>query len=224
MKFNSFLFIFLLISCVASSQNYSRSGNYNRIGIQGKVGSITIDTDNFMVDGQSAFLGGFTTRGRLYNNFGVVYGIDLLHSSLNVRGRSIDELRQEDIRYTLIGAQLHILGSYNIIQDRIALDFGPALLVNGAMNIDRDQQQSALITGFQSLTAEDIQDISRVNPFGIIGITMGFTNIRFTAQYQVGLSNIFNKLNNNNLSSIDPNARDFKGRASLLTAGIVLLL
>lgn len=225
MRIRSVLFTCLLITFIANSQSYSKSGNYNRIGIQGKIGSITLDTDDLNVDGASAFLGGFTTRGRLYNNFGVVYGLDLLHSRLNLRGRSVGEVQREDIRYTLIGAQLHLLGSYNIIQDRIAIDFGPALLINGALSVDRDAQRSTLVSDFQSLTAEDIQDISRVNPFGIIGITAGFTNVRVTAQYQVGLSNILKRLNNDgSLSTIDSSANNFKGRLSLLTAGIVLLL
>lgn len=218
------LFTFLLIPILTYSQRYTKSGNYNRIGIQGKLGTISIDTDNFTIDGESAFLGGFTTRGRLYNNFGVVYGIDLLNARVQVKGRSPGQLRQEDIGYTLRGAQLHLLGSYNIVQDRLALDFGPALLVNGAMNLDRNAQRDTIIDGFESLTAEDIREISTVNPFGIIGITAGFTNVRLTAQYQVGFTNILNNLNSNSVRNTDPAASNFSGRASLLTAGIVLLL
>lgn len=224
MRSHIIIYLCILIPVLTYSQNYARDGNYNRAGIQGKLGVININTDNFELEGESAFLAGLTTRGRLYNNFGLLYGIDLLHSSLNIKGRPLGEVQQEDIRYTIIGAQVHILGTYNIIQDRLAIDFGPALLVNGNMKLDQNGQRDNIINGYQSLTAEDIQQISKVNTFGIIGITGGFTHIRLTAQYQVGLGKFFRNLDSQNLLTVDPNARGFKGTASMFTAGIMFLL
>lgn len=224
MKNYILLLIFIGAPLVAFAQggNYASDGNYNRAGVVAKYGLININSDSFNIEGNSAFLGGIGTRGRLYNNFGLVYGMDFLLSSMTVQGRPLGETQQEDIKYTVRGAQVHFLASYNIIKDVLAFDFGPALLINGRMKLDKNGQRDNIIQGYNSLTAEDIQQITRVNVFGIIGVTAGLEHIRFTAQYQYGLNNFFGNLDDQGLRTVDPLARDFKGTASMLTGGVVL--
>jgi len=224
MKQTVFLFFILFITSSIEAQSYYGSGNYNRIGLQGKISLIDIDTQDFNLKGETGFLGGLTTRGRLYNEFGIVYGIDFLSSNLNLQSRALGETSQEDTRYTIIGAQLNILFSYNIIEKHLALDLGPALLVNGKMNLREAGQKDNIVEGYTALRAEDVQEISRINGFGIIALTGGFEHVRFTLQYQYGFTNIFDNLNQQGLLDVDPGAKGFKGSPSLLAGGIVLYL
>ncbi len=224
MKTTVLLFTIILVTLTASAQSYSGSGNYNRLGIQGKYALLDINTSDFEIKGESGFMGGLTTRGRVYNNFGMVYGIDFLSAEATVRGRPLGEVAQEDMRYTIIGAQLNVLLSYNIIGNNLAIDFGPALLVNGKMKLQNNGQKDNIVSGYTSLRGEDIQDISRINAFGIVGVTGGFEHVRLSVQYQYGFTNIFGNLNQVGLGDVDPNARNFKGTATVITAGVVFYL
>ena len=213
----------LVTSTTIYGQSYRNAGNYNRIGLQGKIALMDIDTKNFDVQGETGFLAGFTTRGNVYNNWGMVYGIDLLSTAVTVQTTALDQLTSEDTQYNIIGAQLNLLLSYNLIANHLAVDLGPALLVNSKMKLDNSRQNTNIVSGYNTLTASDIQEISRVNGFGIIGLTGGFEHVRLTLQYQYGFTNILNNLNEQNLV-IDDNERDFKGNASIIAAGVVFYL
>nr|AOE09060.1 conserved hypothetical protein [uncultured bacterium] len=219
-----FLIFFAIGMLTVTAQSYYSPGNYNRLGLQAKLSVLDIDTQNFNLEGETGFLGGLTTRGRLYNDFGIVYGIDFLSANINLQSRPLGESRLEETRYTVIGAQLNLLFSYNLIEKHLAIDFGPALLVNGKMNLRQTGQRDNIVEGYTALRAEDIEEISRINGFGIIGITAGFEHVRFIIQYQYGFTNMFNNLNDRDLLDVDPNANNFKGSPSLLAGGIVLYL
>lgn len=221
--FYSIVFV-VFISTSAFAQSYSGAGNYNRIGIQGQLASFNISTSDFDVQSDTGFLGGFTTRGRLYNNFSMVYGLDFLSSSVNIQTQATGSSQIEDTQFSTIGAKVNIFLSYNIIDKHLAIDVGPALLVNSKMEVKDSSQEGNIVSGYTSLTAEDIQEISRVNPFGVIGLTGGFEHIRFTVQYHYGFTNILNNLNNQNLSEIDSQASNFSGNASIISGGVVFYL
>ena len=223
MKYLLLIAWLLVTSTTIYGQSYRNAGNYNRIGLQGKVALMDIDTKNFDVQGDTGFLAGFTTRGNVYNNWGMVYGIDLLSTAVTVQTSALDQLTSEDTQYNIIGAQLNLLLSYNLIANHLAVDLGPALLVNSKMKLDNSRQNTNIVSGYNTLTASDIQEISRVNGFGIIGLTGGFEHVRLTLQYQYGFTNILNNLNEQNLV-IDDNERDFKGNASIIAAGVVFYL
>lgn len=215
---------FLFISTVITAQSYNGSGNYNRLGFQGKMALLSIDTQNFNLKGETGYLVGLTTRGSLYNNLGIVYGIDFLSTTVNIQTRPNGELQEEDTRFNIRGAQLNVLLSLNIIKKHLAIDVGPALLVNGKMKVAKNVQKNNIVPGYTELTAEDVEEISRVNGFGIIGLTGGFEHVRLTLQYQYGLSNFFNNLNEQRLQDEDNNVRGFKGTASIISGGIVFYL
>jgi len=205
-------------------QSYRNRGSYNRIGVQAKLLFSSIETSDLTVDGKEGFQGGFTTRGRFYNNWGIVYGIDFINANLSVQGAGASQAVENQIDYSIIGAQFNILLSYNIIGQNLAIDFGPALLVNGKMKLKDSDQGNTRIDGYTTLTGSDIEDISTINPFAVIGLTGGFENVRLTVQYQYGLTNILNGLNKQELNLTDPEAKDFKGTASFISAGVVFYL
>ncbi|MFT5892265.1 MAG: hypothetical protein ACI9Y7_002375 [Dokdonia sp.] len=224
MKSYVFIFIFFVSMTTVMGQSYRNTGSYNRIGIQARLLYSSIETSDLEVDGKEGFQGGFTTRGRVYNNWGLVYGIDFVSANLSVQGTGASQAIENQIDYGIIGAQLNILLSYNIIGQNLAIDFGPALLVNGKMKLKDNAQGDTRIAGYTTLTGSDLEEISTINPFAIVGLTGGFENVRLTVQYQYGLTNVLNGLNKQELDLIDPEARNFKGTASFISAGVVFYL
>jgi len=220
------LFFFLLAQNVGA-QGYYGSGNYNRIGVGGKYIQTFITTSELeMGAAQGGFLGGLTTRGRLSNDLGMVYGIDFLSTSALVKGRALGTTEFEDVKYTLIGAQLNLLLSYNILGNQhLAIDFGPTLLINGELKVDEQGQEDYILQGYQSLKATDISDISRVNALGTVALTGGFESVRFTLQYQFAITNLFNKLNKNDLEQVETTGLPtFKAQTSIVGFGVVFYL
>ncbi len=224
MKYFSLIICLFFAGASLTAQGYYGDGNYNRAGLQGKIGLIDISTTDFELEGETSFLGGLTTRGRLYNDFGIVYGLDFLSSTVNIQTRPLGEIQEEDTRFDMIGIQLHLLASYNIIEKHLALDFGPALQVNGKMKVQQNGQKTNIVTGYTALTAEDIQEISRINGLLILGVTGGFEHVRLMVQYQYGFTNLFANLNDQGLLDVDNAARNFKGTQSMIMGGIVFYL
>lgn len=224
MKSHVFIFMFFAGMISVFAQSYRNTGSYNRLGLQGRVLLTSIESSDLDIDGKEGFQGGFTTRGRIYNNWGIVYGIDFMSANVSVQGTGAGQAIDNQIDYNFIGAQLNFLLSYNLIGQNLAVDFGPALLVNGKMNLKDDSQSNTRIAGFSNLTGEDLEEISKLNPFAVIGVTGGFENVRLSVQYQYGITNILNGLNQQDLDLIDPEARNFKGTASFISAGIVFYL
>jgi hypothetical protein len=224
MKSFLFIFIFFVSMTTVLGQSYRNTGSYNRIGVQARLLFSSLETSDFEVDGKEGFQGGFTTRGRVYNNWGLVYGIDFVSANFSVQGAGASQAIENQIDYGIIGAQLNILLSYNIIGQNLAIDFGPALLVNGKMKLKDNAQEDTRIAGYTTLTGSDLEEISMINPFAIVGFTGGFENVRLSVQYQYGLTNILNGLNKQELDLIDPEARNFKGTASFISAGVVFYL
>ena len=224
MKSYLFIFLFFVSMTTVMGQSYRNRGGYNRIGVQAKLLFSSIETSDLQTDGKEGFQGGFTTRGRFYNNWGIVYGIDFINANISVQGAGASQAIENQIDYGIIGAQFNLLLSYNIIGQNLAVDFGPSLLVNGKMKLKDGNQANTRIAGYTTLTGEDLQEISTINPFAVVALTGGFENVRLTVQYQYGLTNILNGLNKQELELIDPDARDFKGNASFISAGIVFYL
>lgn len=222
MKFILAIAIFSF-SLAAASQSYLKNGKYNRIGLQGKYALLTIDSDQVPITGEEGFQGGLSTRGRLYNNWGVVYGIDFLSTRAQVATTGAS-LQERVTAFRVQGAQLNLLASYHILGQNLSFEIGPALLINGRMALENRSDENNIVAGFSSLTAGQLQEVSRVNFFGVIGITGGFENFRLTLQYQYGITNFFGNYNNQDF--IDPAASttDFRGTASIISGGIVFYL
>ncbi len=221
---------FFLITCsllaynIGFSQSYLKNGKYNRLGIQGKYAALTINSSELEVTGGNGFLGGLTTRGRLYNHWGIVYGIDFLSVNAEVASSGAEGLQDESTRYTLIGAQLNLLASYNLVGQNLAIDFGPALLFNGKMALEDRGQESNIINGFTSLTAGELQEVSRINPFAVVAITGGWEQVRFSVQYQYGLTNFFGNLNDQDFTDPSASNTEFNATNTILSGGIVFYL
>lgn len=211
--------IFIVIFVIFFQQMFAQRNyrGYNFLGIQGGVTLFDIKTDNLVTKQQSGFTAGFTTRGAFRNNFDLIYGISFQSVSVGVEGSSVLGTDTQNINYTVQGAQINFLGSYNIIVKHLSLEFGPVFNINGKLKLDDDDYNDYVVTGFETLLAQDIQDISRFNLHLAGGITAGLEHFRIQAQYQYGVTNMLGKLNDKDLEYTD-----FKGNSSTIIVGAVI--
>lgn len=197
-------------------------GDYNRMGVYGGLTMFEISTPDLNTQQRDGFIAGFTTRGSFYNDFDLVFGINFANSQVGILGRERliglgedsrnNRFTEQYIDYTIESAQVTLLASYNIIEHHLSLEAGPILNINGKLKLDNDRYQDYVLDGYNSLRAGDIQDISKVNLHLAGGITAGVQQFRVSAQYQYGVTNTLDKLNDHNLEKTD-----FKGHNSLLT-------
>lgn len=206
--------LFVTFSLLIFQQSFSQKNydSYNRMGLNGGFTLFDITSSDFITSQESGVMGGFTTRGAFYNNFDLIFGINFLSNNVGIQGTKAGN--KQFIDYSLQSAQITFLGSYNIIKHHLSLEFGPILNVNGKMKLKRSGFDDYIIDGYNTLRADDIQDISKINAHLTGGITGGIENFRLSAMYQYGVTNMFNKLNDKDLEY-----NDFEGHSS----SIVLL-
>jgi len=207
-----FVTVSLLFFQLAEAQrNYN---DYNLLGIQGGYTIFDLNTDDLTTESGSGFQVGFTSRGAFRNNFDLIYGISFSSESVKVLGNDI--LEERLLEYNISGALLNFLGSYNIVKKHLSVEFGPMLQVSGKMKLKDSAFENYVLDGYNTLLAKDIQDISTINLRLAGGITAGAENFRVTAQYQYGVTNTLNKLNDKELEN-----DDFKGNTSTILLGAV---
>ncbi|HLW31265.1 MAG TPA: outer membrane beta-barrel protein [Aequorivita sp.] len=215
MTFKNFIiaaFFLLIFHQINAQRNYK---GYNLLGITGGVSFMGIETDDFVVKRGTGFSGGFTNRGAFRNNFDLIYGINYQNSKLAIEGRNVDEAQY--MNYTIQGAQIKFLGSYNIVVKHLSLEFGPIFNINGKMKLDQKSQENYILSGYESLAAKAIEDISKFNILLAGGLTAGLENFRVSAQYQYGLLNMFTPLNSKDLEK-----NDFNGHSSTILLAAVI--
>jgi len=197
-----------------AQRNYE---GYNFLGIQGGISFFDIQTEDLVTKQKEGFIGGFTTRGGFRNDFDLIYGISFQSEAVGVEGSNPLSLDTQDIGYTIQGVQINFMGSYNIIMKHLSVELGPVFSINGKMKLDRDEYEDYILTGYQELTAKDIQDISIFNVRLAAGLTTGLEHFRISAQYQYGLTNMLGGLNGNDLEN-----DDFKGNSStIIVSGVI---
>ena len=211
------IFFSLLLLCAlqqtTAQHNYQGS---NFLGITVGAVFFDINTTDLSTKSETGFIFGFTTRGAFRNNFDLIYGITFQNSKLTVEGRNPSGTVSE-IAYTIQGAQLNFLGSYNIIVKHLSLEFGPVVNINGKMKLDKKEFENYFLTGYESTTAKDIQDISMFDIRLAAGLTAGLEHFRLSFQYQYGLLNTLNGLNDKGLER-----ENFKGNsATIVLSGII---
>lgn len=218
MSLKFFFFVAFSILIIQQSLSQQNFDEYNKLGITGGMTFFDITTSDLNTKQGQGFMGGFTTRGSFRNNFDLIYGIGFYGTQVEVLGRSNDiPFEAQFINYTLNAVQITFLGSYNIIKHHLSLEFGPVLNVTSKMKLNSDQFEDYILDGYTFLKAQDIQDISPFNFHVAGGLSAGIESFRISAQYQYGLTNMLNKLNDNNLEN-----SDFKGNSSTITVAVVV--
>lgn len=210
----SFIFLTLIFLTIQQSFAQRNYNNYNKIGAQGAYMLFDINTDDFLTTQSAGFGGGFSARGDFRNNFGLIYGLNFMSSNIGIQGT--DGSTTQNVDYSIQGVQVQFLGTYNIIKRHLTLDFGPTLNVNGKMKLKRDSQSDYIVAGYNELTAAEIQNISPINFRVVGGLTAGIEGFRAIVQYQYGVTNMLNRLNDQGLEK-----SDFKGNSGTILLGVV---
>lgn len=216
MKFYHLLFF--VITLLFSNQIHSQRnyGEFNVIGVSTGITLYDINTDDLTTKSKESFMFGLQMRGNVYNNFDMMYGVAFYDTNLSVLANSIPEGgTQRELNYNIQSAQISVLWGYKIIREHLSIEAGPVLNINGNLTLKDTQFEDYFIDGYSSIRAIDLENISTVNFHVAAGLTAGFRNFRVFGQYQYGVTNMLNKLNNSNLEN-----KDFKGNASLITIGV----
>ena len=206
--------LLVAITFLFVTNTFAQRPNYdirNFIGLYGGVTQFDITTDNFVTEKQNGWIAGLTGIVNVEHKwYDVSYGIQFSENNLNISGRMTDNVPgEESIKYKLSAAQLALLMHAKIYRQNLAIDFGPVIQANGFLELKDKSQEEYYINGYDGLKAIDLRDISKFNINAAIGATAGFKHFRVRAQYQYGLTNILNKLNDLNIE-----ATKFKGNQS----------
>ncbi|WP_298893643.1 outer membrane beta-barrel protein [uncultured Psychroserpens sp.] len=220
-------FILLVAFCIGFvTLSVAQPKNYNirnGIGVIGGLTQYDIKTDNFATKSGNGFIGGMIATVDLPHKwYTVSYGLQFSQNSFEITGRpSAATVTQEQVEYELKAVQLAFLFHAKLLGDYLTIDLGPQLQYNSELELKDDSQSNYVINGFDALLAEDITPISQFNVNGVVGASAGIGNFKLRATYSYGFTNIFNKLNDQNLN-VGGNADRFEGNQSMLSFALMI--
>ncbi|MGX7667892.1 outer membrane beta-barrel protein [Flavobacterium pedocola] len=212
------LFFFLFQTVFALAQHGYRDGN--RIGIYGGVTHASLFTSDFDTKPELGWAAGMQVRGNYYNDFSMIFGMQFSENNISVATTSL--LQNQDVQYKIMGAQIRLLLSYNLVKDHVSLDFGPVLQVNDKMKFDK-KFESNIVNG-TALTAKDITDINKINGNIYVGVSAGNRRVRAVVNYQYGVNNILNNLNKKEEVKVLNNNHSFSGHLGILSGQVLFNL
>lgn len=210
--------VFLVFTSSIFAQYRNRDGN--RIGISGGISQSTLFTSNFDAKPGIGFAGGLSVRGNYYNDFSMIFGMQFFYNTFSLETTSAS-LAKKDTEFSVSGAQVRLLLSYNIVEDHVSIDFGPVLQVNGKMSV-QEADETNIING-TLLQAKQIEDITKINGNLYFGVSAGNRLVRAVIFYQYGVNNILNNLNKEDSLKIQ-NGGDFKGNLGTVSAQVLFNL
>jgi hypothetical protein len=220
---NKLLLLLVALSIGFVTNIFAQRGNYriaNGIAITGAMTNFNIVTDNFNTKQDTGFLGGMTATVDIPNRwYNISFGMQLSENHLKIEGRS-DALTKDIafIEYKLFAAQVAMLAHIKLIDNNVTIDVGPMLQYNGKLELNNTAEENYYINNYSNVTASDITNISQFNINGAIGASAGLDFIKLKVQYIYGFTNIFKKLNSQNLDTSSGNG-SFKGNQSMLVLG-----
>lgn len=208
--------IFFLFSAVAIAQYKNKDSNH--IGISAGVSQLSLFSDQFNATPGQGFIGGFSLRGNYYNNWQMVYGMNFTDSNF-----SLQSVTGKEIDYKLSAVQVHLVGSYMVIENHLTLEIGPVLQINGKLKID-EKDELLLLKDSPGLTAKDITKINQINGNIMAGVTAGVKNFRINVNYQYGFTNIMNSLNKKDELKLANGNQRFRANIGMLSAMLTIYL
>lgn len=216
--FLALLFSFGLLTIVHAQYGY-RDGN--RIGLSAGITQLDLTTANFTTKPSSGWMGGLSVRGNYYNNYSMIFGMQFTESNFTIASKTAT-FQNRETPFKVMGAQIRLLLSYNVVKDHVSLDFGPVLQVNDKLKIKSTDENNSL--NGTPLKAKDILDVNKVNGNLYIGISAGNKRVRAVAFYQYGFNNFMNQLNKNQALVTQNLGKKFDGHLSLLSAQLLFNL
>ena len=217
--FLALLFLFGMLTTTYAQYGY-RDGN--RIGLSAGVTQFSLSTSNFNTKPSSGWMGGMAVRGNYYNNFSMIFGMQFTESHFTIASKTPTTFQNTETQFKVMGAQIRLLLSYNLVKDHVSLDFGPVLQVNDKLKIKAIDENNSL-TG-TALLAKDILDVTKVNGNLYLGFSAGNKRVRAVAFYQYGVNNFLNNLNQNEALVTKNLGKKFDGHLGLLSAQLLFNL
>lgn len=216
-------YFLVVVFSVFTSSIFAQYGNRdgNRIGISGGISQSNLFTSNFDSKPGIGFAGGLSVRGNYYNDFSMIFGMQFFYNSFSLETTSVS-LAKKDTEFSVSGAQVRLLLSYNVVEDHVSIDFGPVLQVNGKMNV-QEADETNIING-TLLQAKQIEDITKINGNLYFGVSAGNRIVRAVVFYQYGVNNILNNLNKENSLKTLNGGDDFKGNLGAVSAQVLFNL
>ncbi|WP_179344609.1 porin family protein [Winogradskyella ursingii] len=203
---------------------FAQRGRYaitNSIGIQGGITQFDIITDNFETKSSSGYIGGLSAAVDLSPKwYNLSYNIQLSENNIDISASPIANGVNEFVEYKMLTAQISFLLHAKLIGNYLTFDIGPMLQYNGELELNDQSKSEYIIANYNTLTAEDITDVSKFNVNGAVGLSAGFSRFLLRAQYQYGFTNILGKLNDQDLNL--NNSERFEGNQSLLAFMLIV--
>lgn len=221
---NKQLFLLVAISLCFVTKIYSQRNTVpirNGFGILAGITQYDINTNNFITKSGAGFLGGLTATLDLpHKGYTVSYGMQMSENNIEISGRpSQAVVGNETLEYKLLAVQVGFYYHKKIFGDNLTIDIGPQLQYNGDLELKDETKVGYFINGYDSLTAKEIQNISKFNVNGMIGVSAGIGVFKVRAQYIYGFLNMLDKLNSKNLNTSGSTETKFKGNQSMLVFG-----
>ena len=214
------ILIFALFSTIALSAQRNKDGN--RIGISGGITQTTVTTNNFNTTPELGFVGGLSVRGNFYNDFSMIFGMQFFESNFSTKTIKPTSFAFEDVKYKMMGVQIKLLLSYNIIQDHLAIDLGPVLQVNDKLKYNKSSALN-IISG-TALQADQVVDISKINGNLYAGISGGTKIVKLVLSYQYGVNNFMNGINKKEESVLANGGKEFSGHYGIIGGQLMINL
>ncbi|TCK67834.1 hypothetical protein DFQ05_1615 [Winogradskyella wandonensis] len=218
MKITSFYFLFFaLITLSGFAQNYRIQ---NSVGIYAGLTQFDIETSDLITKKNNGWHVGLAATVDLPHRwYNVSYNIQLAENKIGVLAMPVGGLQEEALDYKLFTAQIALVGHLKLIKNNLTLDAGPMLQYNSTLNLEDDSKENYIVSGYNTVRAQDITEISRFNVNGTVGLSLGFDTFKLRGQYIYGFTNLLNKLNNQNfLETVN-----FKGNQSMLVFSAMFL-
>lgn len=219
MQIRSFILLVVIsIGFVTTAFSQRRGMVYisNGIGIGGGLTQFDIKTENFETKKGSGWVGAMAATLDLPHRwYTVSYGMQVSQSNLEIMGSNLPAIASAPLEYKLLAVQAQFLFHLKLAKDYLMLDAGPMLQYNSELELKDSGKENYSLNGYSNLLAKDITNISKFNVNASVGATTGFSHFKFRVQYIYGLTNMLNKLNDQNLDATPSNEK-FKGNQSML--------
>ena len=216
--------ILVVVSIAFVTLGFAQHRSYtvkNGFALGAGLTQYNINTNNFNTSSGSGWLiTASSTADIPHKWFNVSFGMQLSENNMEISGLMLDEdvLVAQQLDYNIFAAQLSMLFHIKAVKNLLTLDVGPVLQYNGKLELQSENRDALFIAvGDNTFLAQQLEDVSQFNVNGAIGTTLGFKAIKLRAQYIYGFTNIFSKLNSENITSVT-----LRGNQSMLTFSALL--
>jgi len=219
MKFKAAPILVVICTLFVTLSNAQRYRIQNGIGLYGGLSKYDIKTSDFITEEQNGWLiGAAATVDLPHKWYNVSYNIQLAQNKIGISAFVPGTTQDEFLNHKLFTAQIALLGHLKLIGKNLTIDAGPMIQYNGDLDIEDSSKENYIVSGYNTMTVNNLSEVSNFNVNGAIGVSAGFDRISLRAQYIYGFTNMLNKLNKQNFAENS----DFQGNQSMLVFSAIV--